>query len=95
MTLTKEEIERAEKEKLNWEKKATYWHTALPNFNQTVRGSLTEDVKTAFTYEQLELNKSLSMGIRWNNRLNILLSLINLIFFGVNTFLFFKYHFLT
>lgn len=93
MTLTKEEIKRAKKEKQEWEKKATYWHNALPNFNQTARGSLTEDVKTAFTYEQLELNKSLSTGIRWNNRLNITLSVINLIFFVVNIILFF-YHFL-
>ncbi len=87
MNLTEKEVNKAKEEKKDWEKKAAYWHNAIPNFNYDIRKSFTEDVKTAFTYEQLELNKSLSRGIRWNNRINIVLGIINISLFVFNMML--------
>ncbi len=87
MSLTEKEIEKAKKERDIWNKKAAYWHNAIPNFNYNVRGSLTEDVKIALTFEQLELNKSLSKGINWNNRVNIIIGMINLVLFIFNIIL--------
>ena len=86
--ITKDELEKANKERKIWEKKAKYWHNAIPNFNYDMRSSLTKDVQTAFNFEQLELNKELSTGIKWNNRLNIIISIINLILLIVNIILF-------
>lgn len=87
--LSKEEFEQAKKERDKWETKATYWHNAIPIFNYTKRGSLTEDVQTVCNFEQLELNKELSNGVRWNNRLSIIISSINLLLFGANMILLF------
>ena len=87
MNLTQNEINKAKKENEKWKKKAIYWHNAIPNFNWDIRKSFTEDVKTVFTFEQLELNKSLANGIKWNNRVNITIGLINLGFFTLNLIL--------
>lgn len=83
----KYDLNNAKEERKEWEEKATYWHNAIPDFDNKTRGSLTKDVTTAFTFEQLELNKSLSRGIKWNNRINITIGAINLVLFAVNIYL--------
>src|SRR3989344_560762 len=79
--LTTEEIEKAKIEKEKFEKKALYWHTAIPTFDHNLRSSFTKDVNLVFTYEQLELNKSLSSGIKLNNWINIIFGVVNLFLF--------------
>lgn len=88
-SLSKKEQENANKEREVWEKRAEYWVNALPSFNEGRRYTLASDIQTAFNFEQLELNKELSTGIKWNNRFNIALSIINLVLFAVNIILLF------
>jgi len=89
MVITEENLDlnKAKEERKKWEEKATYWHNAIPNFDSTLRGSLTKDVQTITGIEQLKLNKSLSNGIKWNNRINIILGIINLVLFTINIIL--------
>ena len=88
VSLSKSEMEKAKKENSFWKKKSFYWHNAIPIFDHEIRNSLTRDVQTVCNFQQLELNKRLYQGIQWNNRLNIIISIINLIFFGINLYLF-------
>ncbi len=81
------ELKRAHKERKEWEKKATYWHNAIPNFDYDMRASLTKDIQTVLNFEQLELNKDLHIGIKWNNRVNLTLSSINLVLLIANIIL--------
>jgi hypothetical protein len=85
--LTKEEQEKANEERKKWEKKAVYWHNALPNFNYDMRRSLTTDAQTAFDFEQLELNKKLYWDINLNNWITVAVSVINLVLLGINLWL--------
>ncbi|MCK5177362.1 MAG: hypothetical protein KAQ92_06555 [Candidatus Aenigmarchaeota archaeon] len=87
--LTKEEQERAGKEREKLKKKAVYWHNSIPTFNQDMRPGLTGDVQTITNIRQFELNEELSRGIKWNNILNIVVSVVNLIFFGFNIFIYY------
>ena len=86
--LSDKEGKKAKVEREKWERKAKYWHNAIPTFNYDMRNSLTQDVQTVFNFEQLELNKDLSTGIKWNNRLNIIIGIINLILLVANIILF-------
>jgi len=88
--LTIEQSKKASEEKIVWEERAVYWHNAIPNFDYDIRSSLTKDVQTAFTFEQLALNKELQSGIKWSNKLNIIVSVINLILLVINIALFFS-----
>ena len=87
--ISSNELKKAHKERKGWEKKATYWHNAIPNFNYNIRASLTNDVQAVLNFEQLELNKDLHSGIKWNNRINLTLSSINLILLVINIILIF------
>ena len=46
VNISAEELKKAHKENEEWEKKADYWHNAIPNFDNTRRASLTKDVQT-------------------------------------------------
>ena len=86
--ISNEELKKAKVEREKWERKAKYWHNAIPTFDYNMRNSLTQDVQTVINFEQLELNKDLSRGIKWNNRLNIIIGIVNLILLAVNIILF-------
>ena len=89
MSLTEKNLDlnKAKKEREKWKEKATYWHNSIPIFDHDYRSSLTKDVQTIAGIEQLELNQSLSKGIKWNNRINIIIGIINLELFVVNIIL--------
>jgi hypothetical protein len=88
--LSGEEKERAKKENEEWNKKATYWHNAIPNFDARFRQSLTRDVQTKSNIEQLELNKKLHTGIHWHNWISIIVSVLNLILLIINLIILFR-----
>lgn len=73
------ELRKAKKEDQHWKRKAIYWHSAIPNFDHGVRGSLTKDVNLITNLEGLELNKKLFTGIHWNNWINVSVSILNLV----------------
>lgn len=81
------DLNKAKEEREKWKEKATYWHNTIPIFDHEYRGSLTKDVQTIAGIEQLELNKSLSGSIRWNNIVNITMGVINLVLFTLNIIL--------
>ncbi|MFA6065278.1 MAG: hypothetical protein WCW44_03775 [archaeon] len=94
--LDKKTLDQAKKDRGVWEERATYWHNALPNFNNEYRHSLTEDAQTANNFEQLvlskqqlEINMGLSSSIRWNNKVQICLGVFNLVLLAVNLWLYF------
>ncbi|MBI5636021.1 hypothetical protein HY993_03615, partial [Candidatus Micrarchaeota archaeon] len=76
--LTKQEQEEANKLNEEYKKKAVFWHNSIPNFNHNMRASLTEDLSAIVNVQQLELNKKLSEGVEWNNRIQIALGMLYL-----------------
>ncbi|MBT5022994.1 hypothetical protein HOK51_04690 [Candidatus Woesearchaeota archaeon] len=85
--LSKKELKKASKRKQELEKQANYWHNSIPNFDHTIRNSLTRDVQTVLNFEQLKLNKKLYLGINLNNWINILISIFNLVLLAINIYL--------
>ena len=85
--LSEKELEKAQEENKELSKMAVYWHNAIPIYDYDMRVSLNKDVQTTLSFRQLELNKDLHKATKWNNLLNICVSILNLILLLINLYL--------